>query len=339
MLAVILVGVAAGASGAVFLRIVRLARTGFARIDSLVVRMTIGGLIVGLITLWAPDVTGNGFAPIVALLERPGDAAQALSSPLLILLVLKILATAATVGAGAIGGLFTPSLMIGALAGSACAPLVAQWLGLPDSAVLLGVAGMAAGLAATTQAPLMSTLMVFEMTRESSFVFPLMVATVVAYATSMALGDNGAYSVIARHRARSERRGRLADATAGAIMRPLATPVTENMTLSAAMEVGLAGKNRFVFVTDDAARFHGAVWLQDVVARVNAGEADAAIGSSTYVKDLPVVYANQRLFDIWQTVVESPAERTPVLSDPQSRRLVGALNKSELLKQARQLFA
>jgi len=335
MLAIILVGVAAGASGAIFLRVVRLARTGFARLHkSLVLRMTVGGLVVGLITLIAPDVAGNGFAPIVGLLDG-----QALSSPLLVLLVLKILATAATVGAGAIGGLFTPSLMIGALAGSACAPLAAQWLGVSDSAVLLGVAGMAAGLAATTQAPLMSTLMVFEMTQESTFVFPLMLATVVAYATSMALGDSGAYSVTARHRARSDRRSRLADATAGMVMRPLPNPVGQGTPLREAMAVGLAGKNRFVFVIDDASHFQGAVWLQDVVARVNAGEADAAIGSSTYVADLPVVYADQRVFDIWQTVVESPAERTPVLADPQSRRLVGVLNKSELLKQARQLFA
>lgn len=337
MLAIILVGVAAGAAGAIFLRVVRLARTGFARLHaSLVVRMTVGGLLVGLITLLAPDVTGNGFAPIVSLLDG-----QALSSPLLVLLLLKILATAATVGAGAIGGLFTPALMIGALAGSACAPLAAHWLGVADSTVLLGVAGMAAGLAATTQAPLMSTLMVFEMTQESTFVFPLMLATVVAYATSMALGDSGAYSVTARHRARSDRRSRLADATAGMVMRPLANPVRQDTPLREAMAVGVAGKNRFVFVVDDALHFKGAVWLQDVVARVNAGgdEAAAAIGSSTYVADLPVVYADQRLFDVWQAVVESPAERTPVLADPQSRRLVGVLNKSELLKQARQLFA
>ncbi|MFC4274149.1 chloride channel protein [Achromobacter aloeverae] len=335
MLAIMLVGVAAGASGAIFLWVLRLARTGFTRLHgSLVVRMTVGGLLVGLITLVAPDVTGNGFAPIVKLLDG-----QALSTPLLVLLALKILATAATVGAGAIGGLFTPSLMIGALAGSACAPLAAQWLGVPDSAVLLGVAGMAAGLAATTQAPLMSTLMVFEMTQESSFVFPLMLATVVAYATSMALGDSGTYSVIARHRARSDRRSRLADATAGAVMRPVARTVARHTPLRVAMEVGLAGKNRFVFVVDDARHYEGAVWLQDVVARVNAGEADAAIDTSAYVPDLPVVYAHQRLFDVWQTVVESPAERTPVLSDPESRRLVGVLNKSELLKQARLLFA
>jgi CIC family chloride channel protein len=335
VLAVAAVGVAAGATGSVFLGCVRLAKRLFARAHrSVVVRMTAGGLIVGLITLVAPDVTGNGFAPIARLFDG-----ETLATPLLMLLGLKILATAATVGAGAIGGLFTPSLLIGALTGAVCAPLAAHIFGLQDSVVLLGVLGMAASLAATTQAPLMSTLMVFEMTQEPAFVFPLMVATVAAYATSMLFGQTGAYEVIARHRARYERRSRLSDATAGAVMRPAGLLAPGSAMLRDALEVGLKQKNRFVFVVDGAQRFVGAVWTNDLMSRVNAGEGTATTLLDIAGRDFPVVYAGQRLLDVWQTVVESPAERTPVLSDPDSRRVVGVLQKSELLKQARHLFS
>jgi CIC family chloride channel protein len=335
VLAVALTGVAAGAAGSAFLHSIRLARRLFARLhQSVVVRMSVGGLLVGIITLAAPEVTGNGFAPIVRLL-----GGETMATPLLVLMVLKVLATAATVGAGAIGGLFTPALLIGALMGSACAPWAVHFLGLPDSAVLLGVVGMAGALAATTQAPLMSTLMVFEMTQEASFVFPLMLATVVAYATSMALGQAGTYEVIARHRARSDRRSRLSDTTAAAVMRPIGGVAAASMALEDAMQIGLRQKNRFVFVVDDAQRFIGAVWTQDLIARVNAGQGRDMTLPDLAAGDFPVVYAGQRLFDVWQTVVESPAERTPVLGDPASARLVGTLHKSELLKQAQNLFA
>jgi CIC family chloride channel protein len=262
-----------------------------------------------------------------------------LATPLLLLLALKVLATAATVGSGAIGGLFTPSLLIGALTGAACAPIASHLFGLHDSVVLLGVLGMAASLAATTQAPLMSTLMVFEMTSEPSFVFPLMIATVAAYAVSMLFGLTGTYEVIARHRARDERRSMIADATAGAMMRPTGLLAPVSATLEDALQIGLKQRNRFVFLVDDQQRFVGAVWVNDLMARVNAGEGKDATLARMASTDFPVVYAGQRLLDVWQTVVESPAERTPVLNDREGRQVVGMLQKSELLKQARNLFA
>jgi chloride channel protein, CIC family len=335
VLAVVALGLTAGAVGSAFLWCMRLARTLFARFfSSLVWRMSLGGLLVGIITLAAPDVTGNGFAPIARLLDG-----HAMATPLLILLVLKVIATAATVGSGAIGGLFTPSLLIGALTGAVCAPLAAQVFGIQDGVVLLGVLGMAASLAATTQAPLMSTLMVFEMTSEPTFVFPLMIATVAAYAVSMLFRLTGTYEVIARHRARDLRRALLVDATARGMMRPVGLVAPLSASLEEALRIGLAQRNRFVFLVDEAGRFAGAVWVNDLMARVNAGEGREATLARMATMDFPVVYAGQRLLDVRQTVVESPAERTPVLSDREGRQVVGMLYKSELLKQAGSLFA
>ncbi|ARP83407.1 hypothetical protein CAL12_23040 [Bordetella genomosp. 8] len=334
VLAVVALGLVAGAVGSAFLWGVRYSRNLFARLfASPVWRMSLGGLIVGIITLAAPDVTGNGFAPIERLLDG-----HPMATPLLILLVLKVVATIATVGSGAIGGLFTPSLLIGALTGAACAPLAAQVFGVQDGVVLLGVLGMAAALAATTQAPLMSTLMVFEMTSEPTFVFPLMIATVAAYAVSMLFRLTGTYEVIARHRARDMRRALLADATAGGVMRPVGLLAPVSASLEEALRIGLAQRNRFVFLIDAGGRFAGAVWVNDLMARVNAGEGREATLARMATTDFPVVYADQRLLDVWQTVVESPAERTPVLSDREGRQVVGMLQKSELLKQAGSLF-
>jgi len=334
LLAVAAVGLAAGAAGSVFLWCIRQARRFFVWLhDSPVVRMSAGGLAVGLITLVAPDVTGNGFAPVETLLGQ-----GSLGMPLLLLLALKIAATAATVGSGAIGGLFTPSLLIGALTGAACAPLAAQFFGLPDSVVLLGVVGMAAALTATSQAPLMSALMAFEMTQESSFVFPLMVAAVAAYPMSLLFRQQGTYDIVARHGVRLERRSRLSGASVGAAMRPPGPLAQASAPLAEALALGLAQRNRFVFVVDEAQRFVGAVATGDLVQRVQGGQEGGRALADLAAADFPVVYAGQRLPDVWQTVVDSPAERTPVLDGPEGRRVVGMLQKSELLRRAGDLL-
>jgi CIC family chloride channel protein len=334
MLVVMLVGVACGLTGSLLLTAIRTARAGFARVPGgLVVRMALGGLFVGIIIIVAPDVAGNGFEPITRLLRN-----QPVSVALLALLFLKIGATAATVGAGAVGGLFTPALLVGALTGMECVSLLNQALpGSGQNTILFGVVGMAAALAATTQAPLMSTLMVFEMTREPLLIFPIMLATVIAYGTASILGQTGTYAVTTRHRERFDSRNRLMEITVGMVMRPLERFAFEDATVEQARGAGAAEKNRFVFVLDHQHALVGAVWMQDLMAAGNGGTQTAGLASLLH-RDFPTVCANDRLRDIWETVVASPAERVPVLADPQSRRVVGVLHKSDVLQRARDLL-
>lgn len=330
---VFVVGVICGAVASIFMWCVSQARRAFAVLhDGQVVRMVVGGLIVGAITLITPEVAGNGFEPIYQLLHT-----GTLGISVFLLLVLKIVATSATVGSGSIGGLFTPSLMIGVLSGVVCAPL-AHWFGVPDGEILFGVIGMAAALTATTQAPLMAMLMVFEMTQETAFIFPLMVACVAAYAASQPFRQGGIYGIVARHRARDEVRGRMVGATVEQAMRDAGPLVPDDTTLAEAMRIGNVGRHRFVFVIDADQQFVGAVGVRELTLRTEAGEGDARKLRDFVIADFPVVQAGQRLMGVWQTVASAPAERIPVLGGVGGRRVLGVLRKSELLEQAGGLF-
>ncbi|MGO4763447.1 chloride channel protein [Cupriavidus sp. 2KB_3] len=333
LLVVMFVGVSCGLTGSLLLTAIRFAKIGFAKVPGgLVMRMALGGLLVGGLIVIAPEVAGNGFAPISQLLRD-----EPVSAALFALLVLKILATAATVGSGAVGGLFTPSLLIGALTGMGCVSLVNDVLPIAQNPILFGVVGMAAALAATTQAPLMSTLMVFEMTREPLLIFPIMLATVVGYGTTSILGQTGTYAVVGRHRERFASRSRLMEISVDKVMRPLARFVLESASVEEARNQGLAEKNRFVFVLDQHHAFVGAVWMHDLMAVRNTGTAETSI-AALVSRDFPTVCANERLRDVWETVVASPAERIPVLADPTTRRVVGVLHKSVVLEHARELL-
>ncbi len=135
--------------------------------------LTLG--ILGAVSIAFPQLLGNG--KDVAQLAFVGGVAPLL---LLVLLVLKPAATAACLGSGTPGGLFTPSLALGALLGG----LLGQgwslfWPGVPPG--LFAVCGAGAVLAATTQGPISATVLVIELTgHDRSFILPLLVAITTA---------------------------------------------------------------------------------------------------------------------------------------------------------------
>jgi chloride channel protein, CIC family len=138
-------------------------------------KLALGGLVVGTISAWRPEVWGNGYSVVNAVLHTAWPCSLILS-----VLIAKIFATAATTGSGAVGGVFTPTIFVGALLGLlAGRGAQALWPGtsLP---VVYAVIGMGAFLAATTHAPLMSFLIVFEMTLEYQLVPALMLACLAA---------------------------------------------------------------------------------------------------------------------------------------------------------------
>lgn len=133
-----------------------------------------------------PEVWGNGYSVVSDVLR--GDSAW---HWLALVLVVKDAATAVSSGSGAIGGVFTPSLFVGATAGSVFAQaavlyLPGAWVGDPR---VLAVIGMAA----VTHAPLMAIVMVLEMTNQFQLTVPAMLACGVAYAISTQLGGRPLY--------------------------------------------------------------------------------------------------------------------------------------------------
>jgi chloride channel protein, CIC family len=151
-------------------------------------KLALGGLVVGAISVWRPEVWGNGYSVVNAVLHTAWPL-----SLILAVLAAKILATAATTGSGAVGGVFTPTIFVGALLGMiAGSGANAVWSGssLP---VVYAVVGMGAFVAATTHAPLMSFLIVFEMTLEYQLVPALMLACLAAYHVSRAIRPESIY--------------------------------------------------------------------------------------------------------------------------------------------------
>lgn len=187
----VVLGLIAGLAGAGLLAWLTLAKQGFDRLAlAPPVVFALAGLVVGLLSLWRPEVWGNGYSSIEQQLAGP-LAWQVVT----LVLALKLVAVGVTTGAGVPGGVFTPTLFVGAAFGALFAASL-NALGLtqvfePGYALL----GMATLLAATTHAPVMAALMVLEMTGQYQLLAVWLPACVVATLVAQRLRARSVYGL------------------------------------------------------------------------------------------------------------------------------------------------
>lgn len=159
-------------------------------------RAGIGGGLTGLVVALVPEVSGNGYEPLRAVLD--GRFAVGF---LALLFVAKALATTSTVASGSPGGVFTPSMLMGGCVGSLFGhALVAVFGSAVGSVGSYALVGMAAAVAATTHAPLMAAVLAFEVSGDYAVVLPLAVATAVAASISKAMNPDSIYTAELKER-------------------------------------------------------------------------------------------------------------------------------------------
>lgn len=161
-------------------------------------RHMLGMLLVGIMIYLMLRFTGHYYLQGVGYATIQDILRQLLLHPgfLLLLFALKLLATSLTLGSGASGGIFSPSLFMGACLGGAYALLIAALFPHSDTTVVgtavIGMAGMVAG---TTGAVVTAIVMIFEMTRDYNVIIPLMITAAVAYGIRRALLRDSIYTM------------------------------------------------------------------------------------------------------------------------------------------------
>jgi CIC family chloride channel protein len=152
-----------------------------------------GGLTVGLMGFFLPDVMGVGYSFVGKVLN--GDVVL---RTVVLLAILKIVATAVAYGSGNAGGIFGPSLFMGATMGAAVGSvahrLFPAYTAGPGAYALVGMGTAFAGIVRT---PLTSVIMIFEMTRDYTIIVPLMISNLIAYLISYGLQRMPIYEALA----------------------------------------------------------------------------------------------------------------------------------------------
>jgi CIC family chloride channel protein len=274
-------------------------------------------------------VWGNGFSVVNSVLQGQW-AWQALFAVLL----LKLLAVAATSGSGAVGGIFTPTLFMGAVSGALLSlgldVFVPGALPVPAGAAI----GMGAFLAASTHAPLTSVLMVFEMTENYAVVAPLMLACVLAFSLSRILRPDSVYASSQKQKAATDPRL----ATARDLLRGDSITVQPGDTIAQVEQRLLDSRWRHVYVVDAQQRFLGAIAMHDLSTLLKSPhQPDAAWPRELLQAAYPRLAAAMPLWEVLESFEAHPGERLPVVDA--DGRLLGHVAKTDLVLMLRDRLA
>jgi CIC family chloride channel protein len=295
----------------------------------------IGGLIVGLLGfIVRPEIFGTGYATIESAFRNPS-----MDWTLFIVLVfLKLIATTVTLGSGGQGGLFAPSLFLGAMLGVGFGlGLDAQFPGLGIAPPAYGLVGMAAVLAGAVRAPITAIVLPFEMTNDYRIIVPLMTAAILSYLISQKLQPDSVYTQ--RHRKRGidlsaqkdenlMRAIRVQEAMTQAdhmITVPVTMPLKELLR-----RFQQSGRHSFPVVGDQGELF-GMVSLSDLERAVSAGQVEGSV-ADIYTREVFAAFPDESLEDALAHLSAQDFAVIPVVDRRDPRRLVGVLRRSDILR-------
>jgi len=295
-------------------------------------RPVAGGLLLGLLLLVLPQMYGVGYP----VLERGVGGEYAIGF-LAVLVIGKVLATSLTLGIGGSGGVFAPSLFVGAMTGAAFGEVVAMVdPSMRGQVAAFAVVGMAAVFAGSTRAPITAGIMLFELTGDSALILPVFVAIVIATAVSRALSRDTIYTL------KLSRRGvdltdsaveppRRSGTTAGSSARPLGDVLTTEATAAQALEVLEGSGGHPVVVVGVDGQFAGVVSARSVGDAVLGDVGFASRSVVDVVADVRAVPADSALEAVVTDVVDATETvGLPVVDG--SGRPVGWLGASDALR-------
>ncbi|HLG41881.1 MAG TPA: chloride channel protein [Planctomycetota bacterium] len=327
-------GILCALASVLFIRMVYLVEDGFERLRPIPawLRPAIGGLLVGLIGLWNAGIYGSGYTVIDSTLNS-GLLLQAL----LALFALKLIATSLTVGSGGSGGVFAPALFVGAMLGGAFG-LIMQGV-FPAVTARPGAyatVGMGALFAGTAHAPITAILMIFEMTQDYKIVLPLMIAVVISTVAARRLFPHSIYT-FKLHRGGMDldelRRINLLDlVTVDQAMARKFTSVPPEMPILDLVAKLKADDRTGYPVVDAKGQLVGIVTFRDV-SRVLENPAGKTV-ADICTRSLTVVYPDETLSQAMLKLAVRDVARAPVMDRDDPSKLVGILERRDIINAA-----
>src|SRR5438034_2033502 len=326
-------GIGIGVASALCIVVLRGSEKGFKRLpipDWL--KPVVGFAMVGLIGVFYPHVFGNGYDTTNELLR------EELPLQLIIVLpLLKLVATALTAGSGGAGGLFTPTLFMGSALGYTygawCHEAFPLTTSTPGAYALVGMGAMVAG---TTQVPLSAIMIIFELTGDYQIILPLMVACTGAVVASRLVHRESIYTepLVERGVRLGGRMEELVMDTIQVrdIMRSSAAPVNELETVGVVMKRMLEEGRKELFVVGEDGRLSGAITLGDLADPVRNPEAAQTLRAKDVMyPNVPVLTENDRLSEAIGRWSQVSRDRLPVVDSLDTRHIVGELSAGDIM--------
>ncbi|MCB9419165.1 MAG: chloride channel protein [Ardenticatenaceae bacterium] len=299
------------------------------------VKPVVAGLAVGLVGLFLPQILGVGYESIEQILNGEHLALGLL----LALLLAKLVMTAVCIGSGFPGGVFAPSLFLGAMLGAAFGQgMAALFPTLNLDPPAFAMVGMAAVLAGAVHTPLTASLLLFEMTNDYRIILPLMFAVVVSMLISQQMQKDSVYTLGLARKGIRIQRGRdielLQAITVEDVMDKDMPALPVNETLEEATNKLIQWRHHGLPVVDENGRLVGILTVQDIerAHAISPGPNKPKLVGDCCTRKLLVTYPDETLAAALHRLSVRDIGRLPVVARDDPRHLLGVLRRSAMIR-------
>jgi CIC family chloride channel protein len=328
-------GVVAGLVAVAFIRSLNATEMFFERMSvPTYLQAAIGGLLVGAISIELPEVLGVGYTTISHAL---GGTLPALTMALLV--VAKIVATSVTIGSGGSGGIFAPSLFLGAMTGGFLGTHIHAFF--PDATASSGayaLVTMGAVVAATTHAPISAIIIIFELTQTIDIIPALMVACVVSSLVCQVLSRDSIYTSKLRRQGIDLFARQDPNVLKGLYVRDVIDPHPEVIPASATfqtiLDLVVQSDHSQFFVVDNKQKLLGAISLTEVRRLIYERETlqHLVVAGDLVDGDRPTVTADEDLSIVMQLFSGTEVDEFAVVSSENSLNLTGVVREKDVIE-------
>ena len=296
------------------------------------IKPALGGVTIGVISLFLPQVLGVGYESITAALL--GTVPWFL---LLILIFAKIAATSLTIGSGGSGGIFAPSLFIGAMMGGVYGHVVHYLFpSVTASSGAYSLVGMGAIVAGTTHAPITSILILFELTDDYRIILPLMMTCILSAVTASQLKRESIYTMKLVRRGIDVRSGKEVSILKSMLVRDFmvrdVASVSETIPLNSLLHLIKESTHSYFPVLNKREELVGIISLRDIRhILLEESLMDLVIAKDIMSEDVITLASDQNLYDAMGKFGIKDIGQLPVVDKDNPKKVVGMLKRTDVI--------
>ena len=324
-------GILAGITSIFFIKFFYLVREKFKNLKvSNMFKPAIGGLAVGIIGFYFPQVLGLGYDVILDVVANPFPIGL-----LLALIILKTVAFSFTVGSNGAGGSIVPSMFVGVMLGSAfgliCDSLI-PWISIHPGAY--AIAGMGAVFAGTSNATFTAIILLMEMTQDYGLILPFMVACVLSNAVARAANPDTIFTEMIKRKGYTIRGGREIDVMESILvqnsMYSHPQTVFEDSTIESLKAIMQSSKHAGFPVLNRKGELTGIVTIKDMQEKIVVGDEEQRI-KDIMTTDVVVAFPFETLDQVLDRMVSRDVSRLPVVMKSNTKKLVGIITQKDIM--------
>jgi len=292
----------------------------------------LGGLMLGVIALLVPQVMNGGYGWIQAALDG-----KIFWGTMFLLALMKILATCCTISSGGSGGVFGPSVFMGAMLGGAFGYLGHQlapgWVVHPNSFILVGIGGFFAGVA---KVPIASIIMACEMCASYTLLVPLMLVSTISYLLlgKVSLYEKQVATMLASPAHMTEfARGLLEEMHVADVVKPQPVVIVgEKMPLSQLVEVMANSQQIYFPVVDLGGRVTGILSINDIRGVMFEESVQGLIvAKDVATPNVVRVFGQDSLQEALDKMVRLNVDELPVVKENAPDEIVAMISKRDII--------